>query len=102
MTKSEIHYLECNDENCEKIYCVGRRELEYKLDVMRREIKWKRKTKLKRDNLKLRQALHHIAVKDLACSPCNGRCDYDVSEHYREIAKKAVSDAPRADNGESK
>lgn len=31
MNKAESHYLNCQDENCEKAYCVGRRDYESKI-----------------------------------------------------------------------
>lgn len=36
------------------------------------------------------EALKHISYRDTACSPCNGRSDYDVSEHDQNIAKEAL------------
>lgn len=31
MTSAEMHYLNCDDSDCEKVYCVGRREFEQKI-----------------------------------------------------------------------
>ncbi len=28
MTKGELHYMSCTNEDCERAYCVGRREAE--------------------------------------------------------------------------
>lgn len=34
MNKSDIHYLNCMDDNCEVISCVGRREYERKMGLI--------------------------------------------------------------------
>lgn len=44
---------------------------------------------------RLVEALKHIKKRDLGCSPCNGRSDYDVSEHLQEVAKKALAELER-------
>jgi hypothetical protein len=45
---SESHYLTCQDENCEKAYCVARRDYEAKLSGLERK---NRVLQVKIDNL---------------------------------------------------
>ncbi len=38
-TAEERHFLTCQDDNCERAYCVTRREFENNLEVLRARIK---------------------------------------------------------------
>lgn len=43
MTRAELHYLNCQNTNCDKIACVGRRDYEgriSKLEYVITEIQW--------------------------------------------------------------
>ncbi len=31
MTKSELHYLNCQEPDCERVWCVGRRDFERRI-----------------------------------------------------------------------
>ena len=38
MTKAEMHYLNCDDEDCEKFACIARRDYEHQLEIMESEV----------------------------------------------------------------
>lgn len=40
MNRADIHYLNCDDRDCEKIACVDRRETSSKIDALESKCAW--------------------------------------------------------------
>lgn len=38
MTKAEMHYLNCQDDNCEFFFCVARRDYERQISTLQEEM----------------------------------------------------------------
>lgn len=39
MTKAEMHYLNCTDENCEIFFCVARRDYERQISELQSRVR---------------------------------------------------------------
>lgn len=80
MNRADVHYLNCTDDNCEKIPCVDRREKDKRIAELERQLA-ERDGELE----KVAQGLNRIKLR------ANGGYDGNTANAIYEMADDTVS-----------